>query len=61
MDATTPNRTRWPRIVLTVPPEARDTLHALARSHYRDPKREALRILLDGLERERLADKAADR
>jgi len=56
MDSPTPNRTRWPRIVLTVPPETRDTLHALARAHLRDPRREALRLLLDGIERERLAE-----
>jgi len=54
----TPNRTHWPRIVLTIAPEARDTLQALARAHLRDPKREALRILLDGLERERVAERS---
>ena len=51
-------RAGWPRVTLVLPPEARDTLHDLARAHYRDPRREALRLLLDAIECERLA--AAD-
>ncbi len=47
------NRRRWPRIVLTLTPDAADKLHSLAKDNYRDPKREALRLLLDALERER--------
>ncbi len=49
----TPDRRRWPRLTLTLPPEASDVLRELARVHYRDPRREALRLLLDGIERER--------
>jgi hypothetical protein len=48
-------RRSWPRVTLVLPPEARDTLHQLARAHYRDPRREALRLLLDAIERERVA------
>jgi len=48
----TPTRQRWPRIVLTLPPEARDTLHEMARRNDREPKREALRLLLGAIERE---------
>jgi hypothetical protein len=48
------DRRRWPRIVLTVPPEAAEALADLARHNYRDGKREALRILIEGIERERL-------
>jgi hypothetical protein len=47
-----PNRRSWPRLVLTLPPEAGDRLAALAARNYRDPKREAVRLLLDGLARE---------
>ena len=49
---TTPSRRRWPRVVLTLSPEDRDRLHELARRNMRDPKREAIRLLLDGLDRE---------
>lgn len=52
MDTIGGNRRRWPRVILTLPPEARDALHELARANYRDPKREALRLLLDAIERE---------
>jgi hypothetical protein len=52
MAVTTPNRTRWPRITLTLPPESRDALADLARRNYREPKREAMRLLLDAIERE---------
>lgn len=47
----TPRRS-WPRIVLTIAPETRDALHALALRNYRDPKREATRLLLDAIARE---------
>jgi len=46
------DRRRWPRLTLVLPPEQGDALAALARDHYRDPKREALRLLVDGIERE---------
>lgn len=57
MDDTHARRSGWPRVTLVLPPEARDTLHDLARTHLRDPRREALRLLLDGIERERLAER----
>jgi hypothetical protein len=46
------NRRHWPRIMLTLPPDAADALGELARVNYRDRKREALRLLLDGIARE---------
>ena len=52
-------RRSWPRVTLIIPPEVRDRLHELARANYRDPRREALRLLLDGIERETKA--SADR
>ena len=45
---------RWPRLVLTLPPEAAEALGDLANQHLRDRKREALRLILDGLAREGL-------
>jgi excisionase family DNA binding protein len=54
VDSSTPRRSAWPRVTLVLPPDARDTLHDLATAHYRDPKREALRLLLDAIERERI-------
>lgn len=51
MDAIT-NRRRWPRLVLTLPPDANDALTAMARDHFRDRKREALRLVLEGIARE---------
>ncbi len=48
-----PIRRTWPRLVLTLPPETSEALGELARLNYRDRKREALRILVDGIERER--------
>jgi len=48
----TSSRRRWPRLVLTLPPETAAALWDLARTNLRDPKREALRILLAGIERE---------
>jgi hypothetical protein len=50
---TTENRRSWPRIVLTLPPDAADSLGELARRNYRDKRREALRLLLDGIAREK--------
>lgn len=47
------SRGRWPRLVLTLPPEAMQALGELAAGNLRDPKREALRLILDALERER--------
>ena len=46
------NRRRWPRLVLVLPPDANDALTAMARDHLRDRKREALRLILDGIARE---------
>ena len=43
---------RWPRLVLTIPPDAMDMLRVRAVGNLRDPKREALRLILEGLERE---------
>lgn len=51
MDERPATRRSWPRLVLTIPPDARDRLHELAQANYRDPKREALRLLLEGIER----------
>ena len=45
-------RRRWPRLVLTLSPDLDAGLRALAVAHYRDGKREALRILTEGVERE---------
>jgi hypothetical protein len=53
MDPSTDNRTRWPRVTLVLPPEARDALHELAHDSYRTARAEALRLLLDAIERER--------
>jgi hypothetical protein len=52
MDAQTDGRRRWPRIVLTLPPDVAEGLRELADTHYRDGKREALRLLTEGVERE---------
>lgn len=46
------NRRRWPRLVLVLPPDANDALTAMARDHFRDRKREALRLILEGIARE---------
>lgn len=43
---------RWPRIVLTLPPDVADGLAEVARRNLRDQKREAIRLLRDGVERE---------
>ena len=48
----TPNRQRWPRLTLILPPEAAADLATLARDNLRDRQREALRLLLDGIARE---------
>lgn len=50
-------RRRWTRLVLTLPPSVADDLAALAQAHYRDGKREALRILAEGVEREKAAER----
>lgn len=60
-DARAENRRSWPRLTLTLPPEASDSLADLARAHYRDRKREALRILVDGIARERAAAEGSAR
>jgi hypothetical protein len=49
MDTT---RRRWPRLVLTLPPDAAEALGDMARDHLRDQKREALRLILEGIARE---------
>ena len=54
------NRRRWPRLVLILPPEANDALTAMARDHFRDRKREALRLVLEGIAREDSTAKLAD-
>ena len=48
----TRSRSRWPRLTLVLPPDMSDALTELARAGYRDRKQEALRLLLDGIERE---------
>jgi hypothetical protein len=48
----TVNRQRWPRLTIVLSPERSDELVALARRNLRDPRREALRLVLDGLDRE---------
>ena len=53
------NRRRWPRLMLTLPPDANDALTAMARDHFRDRKREALRLVLEGIAREDSAAKLA--
>ena len=47
----TETRRRWPRITLVLTPDQDRVLAELARANYRDPKREALRLLTEGLER----------
>ena len=44
---------RWPRLVLTIPPEAMQALRELAAGNLRDPRREALRLVLNGLAHEK--------
>lgn len=61
MDDERPTRRRWPRITLVLAPETRDELWALAAVNLRDPKREALRLVLEGLERERAPSAEATR
>ena len=39
-----PDRRHWPRLTLTLPPEASDRLDTMARRNLRDRKREALRL-----------------
>lgn len=47
------NRQTWPRVALTLPPDASKALDELARRNYRDRRHEALRLLLDAIDRER--------
>lgn len=49
-------RRNWPHLVLVLPPEAGEALDRLAVEHYRDRKREALRLLMEALERETHAE-----
>lgn len=46
------SRSRWLRLTLVLPPDKSDALGELARANYRDRRREALRLLLDGIDRE---------
>lgn len=59
MDEPTPDRRHWPRLILTLPPQAAEDLGMLARVNFRDRKREALRLLMDGLDREATAARKA--
>lgn len=43
----------WPRLVLTLAPADMQALRELAAANLRDPKREAIRLILDGLAGER--------
>lgn len=52
MNDTDGRRRRWPRLVLTISPDASDALGSLARSNYRDRRQEALRLILEGIDRE---------
>jgi hypothetical protein len=61
MDATPRDDRRWPRIVLTLPPDLADDLRESARLNLRDTKREALRLLRDAIERERAGTAGAVR
>jgi hypothetical protein len=47
------NRRRWSRVTLTLPPTSLDDLRDLAAANYRAPREEALRLLIDGIRRER--------
>jgi metal-responsive CopG/Arc/MetJ family transcriptional regulator len=47
-----PNRQRWPRIALTLPPDLGAALDELARRNYRDRRHEALRLLTRAIEEE---------
>ncbi len=51
MEQTT-SRRHWARITLTLPPETADALAVIARDNYRDRRREALRLLTEGIARE---------
>jgi hypothetical protein len=48
-----PDRRHWPRLTLTLPPEASDRLDTMARRNLRDRKREALRLVLEGIARDK--------
>jgi len=45
-------RRHWSRLTLTLPPDASEALGELARQNLRDRRREALRLVLEGIERE---------
>lgn len=47
------NRRQWSRVTLTIPPSSLDELRSLAAHNLRAPRDEALRLLLDGIDRER--------
>jgi hypothetical protein len=47
------NRRLWSRVTLTLPPTSLDDLRTLAAANLRAPRDEALRLLLDAIERER--------
>ncbi len=48
----TPDRRSWQRLTLTLPPDASRALGSIAEANFRDRKREALRLILEGIERE---------
>lgn len=48
----TKTRRRWPRLTLLLPPDTSEALADLAKGNYRDPRGEALRLLVDAIERE---------
>ena len=52
MTSATDTRRRWPRLTLTLPPAHADALGRLAEAHFRDRKREALRLLTEAIDRE---------
>jgi hypothetical protein len=58
MDGRPQSRRSWPRVTLTLPPDVRDRLYEVARDNFRDPKREATRLLIDAIDRERQAQGA---
>lgn len=52
-------RRRWPRLTLVIPPDHADALGRLAEAHFRDRKREALRLLTEAIDREQASDRQA--
>ena len=55
MDEPFVSRRRWPRVTLTLPPDVSAALDRLARDSFRDPRREATRLLIAAIEREGLS------